>query len=216
MKNNIALYCLPRAGSTSLYDCISEHLGKDYLKIWEPFNPNNQIFMKEMDSYKKLFEGINNNQKLFLKLMAGQRNPWIKQSTWDSYIFENVPKIIFLTREDKVAAAESLLFNQTDLENGFHSKRYYDISKIDKIELEMRVLVNELQDKYMKLYSREYGYPIFTYEEIFVQKNMKRIYEIFDYFEIVPQQELIDKWIISDEYKIRLGNVEDKPKNKIL
>lgn len=214
----MALYCMARSGSTSLYDCISEHLGKNYLKIWEPFNPdpNNHLFMKDDDSYKKLFESINGNQKIFLKLMMGQKNPWVKQIVWDRYVFEKIPKIVFLTREDKVAAAESLLCNQLDSENGFHTKKYYDVSSIDKIELEMRTLANELHDKFMKIYSREFGFPIFTYEEIYVDKNIKRIYEIFEYFEINPQQDLINKWLLSDKYKIKLGNIEDKPKNKIL
>lgn len=218
MEHNIALYCMARSGSTSLFDCVSEHLGKNYLKIWEPFNPNpdNQLFMKDADSYKKLFEGINGNQKIFLKLMMGQKNPWVKQTTWDRYVFEKIPKIVFLTREDKKAAAESLLANQLDGEASFHTKKYYDVSSLDKIELEMRILANELHDKFMKIYSREFGYPIFTYEEIYIEKRMDRINQIFEYLEIEPKIELINKWLISDEYKVKLGNIEDKPKNKIL
>jgi hypothetical protein len=98
----------------------------------------------------------------------------------------------------------------------YHSKKYYDLSLIDNVEMEIRTAGYEFQEKIIKIYNKNYGYPIFTYEEIFVDKNMNRIYEIFEYFEIKPNDDLIKKYIISDEFKVKLGNIEDKLQNKLL
>jgi hypothetical protein len=217
MNKNMALYCVPRSGSSSLFSCITEHLDKTYVSIWEPFNIAHENMKKE--NPLEIFNYIdrtNGDKNMFLKLMIGQKKHDTSQLAWDSFIFTKIPKILFLIREDKKAATESLLFHQTIKETNYHSKKYYDLSLINNVEMEIRTAGYEFHEKIAKIYNKNYGYPIFTYEEIFVDKNMDRIYEIFEYFEIKPNDDLIKKYIISDEFKVKLGNIEDKPKNKLL
>ena len=50
----------------------------------------------------------------------------------------------------------------------------------------------------------EKGYPLFYYEDIFVDKNLEIIDKLNDYCEIKYNQKCIDRWIISPYKKVRL------------
>ena len=59
-------------------------------------------------------------------------------------------------------------------------------------------------------YSIEYNSKIYYYEDIFVNKDMLVINEIFDYLGLKPIEESINSWLISDNKKVRISEKRDK------
>lgn len=201
----IALLASPRTGSTSLYDFIANHLSFDnYIMESEPFNYywRHDVGLKQLDT-----NFFSNQKNVFIKTFIDEGHiPSIFQSDLKSYwdwFFGYFDKIILLDRIDKVSQSESLLYHnkQSNLKS-WHKKEYYNLSNITKLEIED--LVNKLSVESQKLFEySQIGYPLFFYEDIYLQKNKNKIIEMFEYIGITLDDELYKKYILSSELKVR-------------
>jgi hypothetical protein len=199
----ICILSMGRTGSTSLYKTISQHLTDDYYCISEPFN-NSVIRLNKIDENQ--FDYICNQKNVLAKTMV-QHIPNNKNINFiDEWIFTFFDKIILLDRIDTNALKESFAYFMYSKSKHWHKKQFYDMSKIPlefikeweiKIE-DYKKIINQLSIKYNK--------KIYYYEDIFLNKNIETINEIFNYIEIKPNFEIIENNILSNNNKVRLEN----------
>lgn len=89
-------------------------------------------------------------------------------------------------------------------------KKRYKLSNIPKEYMdeinhrveESTIIIDEI--------AKTYNQKVYYYEDIFVEHNLDIIKEIFDEVNIPINIELINKWIISDDKKVRIDEKVSK------
>jgi hypothetical protein len=193
----ICILATGRCGSTSLFGCIKDHLPSEYIFLTEPF-----------DRYKTKKESFTidiNTPNVLLKTLVGQIPNKEDGLGFYQFIFETFDKVIILDRKNKLEQTESFAFNTKHKFKDIHNiKRVYYLNSIPKdIMDEWNTNLNEASEL-LKILSKEYSSKIYYYEDIFVNKNEQVINEIFNYLELTPIDKSINKWIISDNKKVRI------------
>jgi hypothetical protein len=214
----LAILTSARTGSTSLFHMIEAHLlAKKYICISEPFND----YWRDRANYKSYdinyFES--NSKNIFIKTFVSrlQKPKWFihnDSAYWD-WFFNYFDKIILLDRIDKVLQSESLSYHmKKDDMLSWQSRQFYDLSNItqDEINNSKDVLINESK----LLYSfSEKGYPLYYYEDIYLKKDKSLVESMFNYLDIELNEDLYNRFIYEDSYKIRLNSPNDKFKSLI-
>jgi hypothetical protein len=119
---------------------------------------------------------------------------------WMDRFFE---RVIVLDRRNKRLQAESLLVN-IDSKTGWDIPKVYEVDKIDARRIEKETNAFRHFSEKMKLIVEEKSWPIFYYEDLYVDHNMKEIKRMFDYLEIAMDDKKIYDFIISDKRKVRI------------
>jgi hypothetical protein len=205
-----------RCGSSSLFNCIDEHLPKFYYSSNEPFHK-----LKTLDEVNDVFLELNKKENVFIKTLIGQGSErftiidgelvnvdMIENVEFNDWLYNTFDKIILIDRRDDKLQLESMAYHAY-LNNNFvwHRKKFYEIKKIPQTLLEF-TQKNLLNIKNMMNYfGSKYQFKIYYYEDIFIYKNMEIINEIFDYLEIPPDKGVIEKYILSEKYKVRLNKM---------
>jgi hypothetical protein len=215
----IAIVCNGRSGSTSLTNLINCSLlsqGKKYSLFFEPFNYRN---VDKNNKIKKI-DDIINKENILLKTFIDRDNfPYESfkdvNEYWD-WFYTFFDKIIVLERINKRLQSESLAYHlkiskDKTVTPHWHKQKYYDLSIIDENELINLTKHLELDSIFLKEISNK-GYPHYTYEKIFVDKDTETINNILTYLELSYNQKCIDMWINSPYKKVRL----DEKTNKLL
>ena len=193
----ICILATGRCGSTSLHYCIKEHLPENYVFMTEPF-----------DRYKEEKENIRidvSTPDILLKTLVGQMPDKELKNGFYDWIFQTFYKVIILDRKNKIEQTESFAYHTiNDIKDRHNTKRIYYLNSIsehvkDKWESDLKI-ASEL----LELTAIRYESKIYYYEDIFVDKNMTVINEIFNYLGIEPNEKIINYWIISDEKKVRI------------
>ena len=215
----IAIICNGRSGSTSLFNyinCCLLNSDKKYKSFFEPFNFINY----DLSNKHKNIDKIVSKENLILKTFIDKDNfPYESFSNTEEYwnwFYSFFDKVIVLERKDKRLQAESLVYhiklskNKT-ISPHWHLPKFYHLSDMDEdniIEVE-----NHLKSDSLILKSiSDMGYPLFYYEDIFVNKDIEIIKSLNEYCEIQHNQQCIDEWINSSYKKVR---IYEKP-NKLL
>ena len=199
----ICILATGRCGSTSLFGCIKDHLHDGYVYLTEPF-----------DRYKKNKENIRidtNTSDVLLKTLVGQIPNEKDGMMVYKWIFETFDKVIILDRKNKIEQIESFAFHTFNKVRDRHNiKRVYYLNGIpDDVINKWEVDLNIASDL-LTAYSIDYNSKIYYYEDIFVNKDMLVINEIFDYLGLKPIEESINSWLISDNKKVRISEKRDK------
>jgi hypothetical protein len=215
----IAIVCNGRSGSTSLFNYISCcQLGNNekYKLFFEPFN----FINPDRNDKHKNINKIINQENIILKTFIDKDNfPYESFKNvgeyWD-WFYSFFDKVIVLERKDKRLQAESLVYhirlskNRT-ISPHWHLPKYYHLNDGDEdnvVEVE-----NHLKSESLILKSiSDMGYPLFYYEDIFVNKDIEIIKSLNEYCEIQYNQKCVDEWINSSYKKVR---IYEKP-NKLL
>jgi hypothetical protein len=201
----ICILSYGRTGSRSLYKTISGHLSEDYYRNHEPFN-HSVIRLNKID--ENLFDHICNQNNVLIKTFI-QHTPKDKSIDFmHEWVFTFFDKVILLDRKDTIALTESYAYLLYSKSKKWHQKQFYDIPTIPTEfikECEMQIqeykkTINELSIKYNK--------KIYYYEDIFINKDMKIINDIFNYVEIKPNLKIIENNILSDNNVVRLKNIK--------
>jgi len=217
----ICILASGRCGSTSLFECIDKHLPKFYYSVYEPFHR-----LQERSDLDGFLLNMIKKENVFIKTLVGQGserfgidngkavyNGIVDIKKFIDWVYNTFNKIILLDRRDQKLQVESMAYHlhlNNDL--GWHEKKYYEINKISPALLKQAEKTLEHTKKNLAIFGVEHKIKTYYYEDIFVDKNMDIINEIFNYIELVPNKEVIDTYIFSEEYKVRL----DKKYNKIL
>ena len=129
------------------------------------------------------------------------------------YGYDDIDKIILLDRREERLQIESMAYHDY-LNNDlvWNKKKYYEINKIPPTLLEHTKKTLEYTKNDLKNFGLKHNIKTYYYEDIFIDKNMNIINEIFDYIGIAPNKEVIETYILSEEFKVRL----DKRHNNIL
>jgi hypothetical protein len=209
MNNRIAILARPRSGSTSLFRMIESQIENDGFKcFYEPYNPNiYSRYYKEGINFDSL-DPILKYDKLFIKTLFGCSQYPSKStgndesgfSTWMSTFFN---KVIVLDRRDKRLQAESLLAN---LESGkdWQLPKIYEIDKIETIRIEKEIKDFTYFSNKLKILAEKENWPMFYYEDLFIDHNFAEIQRMFSYLELEIDNNKIQDFIISDKRKVRI------------
>jgi len=201
----ICILATGRCGSTSLLKCIENHLPKEYVILTEPF-----------DRYKQDKQNIRIDEStpdILIKTLVGQIPQQIEKDATNFYnwIFETFDKVIILDRKNKKEQTESFVYYAVNnIKDKHNTKRIYTFDSISTDVIDTWEFNINKASSLLELFSKQYNSKIYYYEDIFVDKNILVINEIFDYLSITPVKEIIDFWIISDYKKVRIYKKIDK------
>lgn len=203
----ICIISTGRAGSTSLYNLIKNHLDRGYYTITEPFNDK----IKRIISIEpNQFEFITNKTNVLIKTITDQKPIDTTNEFIEEWIFSFFDKIILLDRSNIKEQAESFAYLIHTNNESWHVKQSYKMSLVpDEIisEWEDRLLSNK---NLISTYSKKYNKKLYTYEDIFINKNIETLKEIFEYLAIDLKYDLVNEWIFSDEKKVRISENKNK------
>jgi hypothetical protein len=209
-NSKIAILARPRSGSTSLYKLLSEHLEpKGFKCIFEPYNPNIYIEYCKSGLDFDTLDPLLKYDNLLIKTLFGCKQYPMKsvgkeESGFSDWMLGFFEKIIVLDRRDKKLQAESLLANCISGQS-WHVPKVYQLDKIEKKRLEEEIRNFIYFSSNMRELAVNNNLPIFYYEDLFINHDMKEIKRIFDYLEIEMNEELVYNFIISDERKVRIN-----------
>jgi len=203
----ICVLSIGRAGSTSLYNTIVRHLNKDYYCIGEPFNGAIKR-INEID--KNQFGLISKKENVFIKTILCQKPDDMDLNSFNNWLFTFFDKIILLDRLDKKQQVESFSYLIHTKNKEWHRKQFYDMSLVPKETLEEWGDRIENLKKILFDLSIKHNKKIYYYEDIFVNKNMDIISEIFNYLELNMNIDVIKNYILSEDPKVRLNKKSNK------
>jgi hypothetical protein len=207
----IAIVCNGRSGSTSMINyinCCLLNENKKYNNFFEPFNFKNP---NRDDKLKTIDEIVNKKNVLLKTFIDADNYPYESFNNIEEYwnwFYAFFDKIIVLERKDKRLQAESLVYHNKLSKNRtvspyWHRPKYYDLNESD--EPHIVGLTNHLESESLILKSiSDKGYPLFYFEDIFVNKNIETIKSLNKYCQIEYNQICIDEWINSPYKKVRL------------
>ena len=213
----IAIICNGRSGSTSMFyylNCCLINERKKYNIFFEPFNFHNIAAPNQL----KTIDEIINKKNILIKTFIDSDNyPYESFKSVEDYwewFYSFFDKIIVLERKNKRLQAESLVYhiriskNKTPLQT-WHTQKYYELTTDD--EDTIIKLTHHLEETSLVLKSiSEMGYPLFYYEDLFVNKNIETIKLLNEYCEVDYNQSCIDEWINSPYKKVRITEKSNK------
>jgi hypothetical protein len=214
----IQLIGTPRSGTTSLSRLIYHHLEENgYVKFLEPFNPNFYNWFESLGYKFDSYEPIQNIDNLFVKniLLSNAITYPTKQfnSNEDHIEFTSTffDKIIILDRKNKVEQSESFVINETQQKLtgiGWHVPKVY---RTDNLNMnffnDMFKMLKESED-ILHEFSKKYEYPLFYYEDIFIDYNMEELKRLFDYIGIEMKIDLVNEFVFNKERRVRIDPVK--------
>jgi hypothetical protein len=196
-----------------LNSCLIKE-GKKYHSLFEPFNFVNP----DRDDKIKKIDNIVNKKNILIKTFTDRNNyPYESFKNVEDYwnwLYSFFDKIIVLERKDKRLQAESLVYHIKLSKNRtippyWHKSKYYDLTESDEPHIIGLTNYLETESLFLKSIS-DRGYPLFYYEDIFVNKDIEIIKRLNEYCEIEYNQECVDEWINSPYKKIRLETKSNK------
>ena len=213
----IAIVCSGRSGSTSTFYYLKSCLARErkkYDSFFEPFNFHNIGAPNQL----KTIDEIINKKNILLKTFVDENNyPYESFNNIEQYwewVYSFFDKIIVLERKNKRLQAESLAYhikiskNKT-LSPNWHTQKYYELTEDDNERIIK--LTHNLESYAVVLKSiSEMGYPLFYYEDLFVNKNIETIKLLNEYCEVDYNQYCIDEWINSPYKKVRITEKSNK------
>jgi hypothetical protein len=212
----ILLLGTPRSGSTSLIRLVNSHINlPNYKMVIEPFN--NSLYFDGNNTIETLLQYEN---ILVKNLFLIGNDEYPKDSFIDVFEYLNwcytyFDKIIVLDRRDRIAQSESFVINETMWREkgvGWHTKKIYDLDGIDKSYLETMIGRYTQSGKILNDIAYTNNFPIFYYEDIFLNHNMKIVKKLFEYLGMDLDMEMYNKYVISNELQVKI----DKNKQNLI
>jgi hypothetical protein len=206
----IILLCVGRSGSHSLFKFISEHL-KDHVSLHEPFNDDPKLI--EVQDLINDISSIKNEKNVVIKTLLNHypRNSFKDWGEFEIWLFDNFDKVVLLDRLDKRKQSESSYYHikikdKITKDYTWHTPKTYDFTEEDEEKIE-GVMSSMENDSIMLLnYKEKHGYPLFYYEDIFINKDMSKIGEIFNYLEIKDiNLKIYKEWIDNPRKIVKLN-----------
>ena len=212
----ILLLGTPRSGSTSLVRLIDSHIDlPNYKMVIEPFNKS--LYSNENHTIESLLEYKNILVKNLFLIGNDEyaENSFIDVYEYFNWCYSYFDKIIILDRKDKIAQSESFAINETLMrEKGvdWHTPKIYDLDSIDKSYLETMIDRYTESSKILHTISFKQKFPIFYYEDIFLEKNRKHIQDLFSYLDMELKESNYEEYILSPYRRVRI----DKNKQNLI
>lgn len=202
----ICIISTGRAGSTSLYELLSEHLPTDYYFGLEPFNTMSRPIGYDINQ-KSIIES---EKYALIKTLVDQTQPDIDIDDMHNWLFEHFDEIILLDRLNKQLQIESFSYQTYTNNFRWHDKKRYRMELVPNEVIELNVKRLEYSTNKINELSKRYNKKIYYYEDIFLDNNRKIIDEIFGVINKTPNENLLNLWVISNEKRVRLKDEELK------
>jgi len=207
VNNRIAILARPRTGSTSLYKLFQSHLDS-HMCFLEPFNPKWTLYYSNQGiDFLYIDPFVQHNRVLCKTIYGGNQWPirsfGLLEKVFTKWMSTYFDKVVVLDRRDKQAQVESLLINM-DSGLDWHEPKIYDVNKIDEERLSNYINYMTQRSDNMTQVALERSWPIFYYEDLYLDHNMDEIKRMFDYVEIVMDEAKVYDFIISDKRKVRI------------
>jgi hypothetical protein len=212
----ILLLGTPRSGSTSLVRLIDSHIDlPNYKMVIEPFNKS--LYSNEKHTIESLLEYKNILVKNLFLIGNDEyaENSFIDVYEYFNWCYSYFDKIIILDRKDKIAQSESFAINETLMrEKGvdWHTPKIYDLDSIDKSYLQTMIDRYTESSEILHTISSKQKFPIFYYEDIFLEKSRKHIEDLFSYLDMKLNESNYEEYILSPYRRIRI----DKNKKNLI
>lgn len=203
----ICILSTGRAGSTSLYHILKEHLPSNYHCRLEPFNPGMD---KDVDVNINQKLVIESEENVLIKTLIGHTQENIEPEDMHVWLFNNFDKMILLDRLDKQLQVESFSHHVYKNNGGWHEKQFYQMGMVPKDLIDTNIYGLECSTNKINELSKRYNKKIYYYEDIFLDNNIETINEIFNLINETPNKELLNFWVTSDEKRVRLRKDEIK------
>jgi len=211
----------PRSGSTSLVKFIDSHIKlSNYQMFIEPFNQNlypNKEYDIDRDTIL-YFTKYNNILVKSLFLLEHEEYPIKSFNSIYEYLdwcYSYFDKIIILDRKDKLAQSESFVVNETSMRErgvGWHTPKIYDVDKIEPSYIKTMIDRYTESSEILHSISSKQKFPMFYYEDIFLEKSRKHIEELFRYLDMEMDESNYMEWILSPYRRVRI----DKNKQNLI
>jgi hypothetical protein len=198
----------PRSGSTSLVRLINSHINlPNYKMVIEPFN--NSLYFDGNNTIETLLQYEN---ILVKNLFLVGNDEYPKESFDNVYDYFNwcysyFDKIIILDRKDKVAQSESFAINETMFREkgiGWHTQKIYDLSKVEISYIRNMIDTYTKSSEILEKISHEKSYPIFYYEDIFINHNIEILKELMEYVDMELDMKIYSEYVLSPYRKVRI------------
>ena len=212
----ILLLGTPRSGSTSLVRLIDSHIDlPNYKMVIEPFNKS--LYSNEKHTIESLLEYKNILVKNLFLIGNDEyaENSFIDVYEYFNWCYSYFDKIIILDRKDKIAQSESFVINETLMREkgiGWHTPKIYELDSIDKSYLETMIDRYTESSEILHTISSKQKFPIFYYEDIFLEKNRKHIQDLFSYLDMELKESNYEEYILSPYRRVRI----DKNKQNLI
>jgi hypothetical protein len=212
----ILLLGTPRSGSTSLVKLINSHINlPNYKMVIEPFN--NSLYFDGNNTIETLLQYEN---ILVKNLFLIGNDEYPKESfksvvEYLNWCYSYFDKIAILDRKDKIAQSESFAINETLMREkgiGWHTPKIYDLDSIDKSYLETMIDRYTESSEILHTISSKQKFPIFYYEDIFLEKSRKYIEYLFSYLDMKLNESNYEEYILSPYRRVRI----DKNKQNLI
>jgi hypothetical protein len=183
--------------------------------VIEPFN--NSLYFKGDSNIETLLQYENILVKN-LFLLGHEEYPTKSFNNIYEYLkwcYSYFDKIIILDRKDKLAQSESFAVNETSMREsgiGWHVPKIYDIEKIESSYIKTMIDRYMESGEILKNISDTNNFPIFYYEDIFLEKSRKHIEELFSYLDMQINEANYMEWILSPYRRVRI----DKNKQNLI
>lgn len=212
----ILLLGTPRSGSTSLVRLIDSHIDlPNYKMVIEPFNKS--LYSNGTHTIESLLEYEN----ILVKNLFLIGNDEYPDKSFDNtyeyfdWCYSYFDKIVILDRKDKIAQSESFAINETLMrEKGvdWHTPKIYDLDSIDKSYLQTMIDRYTESSEILHTISSKQKFPIFYYEDIFLEKSRKHIEDLFSYLDMKLNESNYEEYILSPYRRVRI----DKNKQNLI
>ena len=211
----------PRSGSTSLVKFIDSHIKlSNYQMFIEPFNVNlypNKEYDADRDTIL-YFTKYNNVLVKSLFLIGHEEYPIKSFNGVYEYLdwcYSYFDKIIILDRKDKLAQSESFAVNETSMREGgvgWHTPKIYDVEKIEPSYIKTMIDRYTKSSEILHTISSKQKFPMFYYEDIFLEKSRKHIEKLFSYLGMELNEDNYKEYILSPYRRVRI----DKRKQNLI
>jgi hypothetical protein len=174
----------------------------------EPFNPKWTLYYNGHGIDFNYIDPFLQHDKVLCKTLYGcsqypVRSVGLLEKAFTEWMSTYFDKVIVLDRRDKQAQAESLLINQ-DSDTSWHEPKIYDVSKIAGERLENEITQMTQISEAMRQVAEDKSWPVFYYEDLYVDHNMDEIKRMFDYVGIDMDEAKVYDFIISDKRRVRI------------
>jgi hypothetical protein len=202
----ICIISTGRAGSTSLYELLRAHLPSNYYFGLEPFNTMSRPIGYDINQ-KPIIES---KKHVLIKTLVDQTQSDININDMHVWLFEHFDEIILLDRLDKQLQIESFSYQTYTNSFRWHDKRRYRMELVPNEIIQLNTKRVEYSTNKINELSKKYNKKIYYYEDIFLDNNHKILDEIFSSINRIPNEKLLNLWVISNEKRVRLKDEELK------
>lgn len=198
----ICIYAQARSGSTSLYRLIREHLDMVYESYDEPFN---DAAIKEFETKDLLFlNDLKYKNNVLIKTLHYTKPNGVGENEFFEKLIKAFDVVIVLIRVDILSQTESYLYKLLSNTSDWHEQEYYDMSIISEEQLKDKLLDYSISNRDIIQTCQRNNIKIFTYEDLYINKNKKNIKEIFNSLKLELNDELYTEWILNKNKKERI------------